>query len=177
MLQLGLYGPLTSPQAESLEKIQASAQRLLDLITDVLEFAQAESSLSPSEVDLVEVTELGRGCLKATQASAEKKNLQLTLQHDDDVGVVYTSGRRLRRMLGHLSVGQCREVHASRRCGRPDHYAGGKFHRRDAARDSLYGMGYGNWRSPVNQERIFPMKSANRSSKCEMLIAFEASTE
>jgi signal transduction histidine kinase len=101
-LQLGVYGPLAERQRKPLKSIQTSGQHLLDLITDMLDFAQAETKPLAGETDLIVVAELCEVCLHDLQPVAAKKRLHLALEHDPQAAKLRGNYQHMRRMLGHL---------------------------------------------------------------------------
>jgi signal transduction histidine kinase len=101
-LQMNIYGPLTPKQASSLQTIHSSGQRLLDLITDVLDYAQAETGREPSHADPVALADLCQSCLNTIGPAARQKNLRLSVEYDLEDEVVSADAHRLRRMLAHL---------------------------------------------------------------------------
>jgi PAS domain S-box-containing protein len=102
VLQLKVYGPLTEKQAKALQTIYANGQHLLALITDVLDFVQAEAGQRLGEASLVQVAELCEACLSVVQPVAERKNLRLLLQQAPEADELWVDGQSLKRMLVQL---------------------------------------------------------------------------
>jgi signal transduction histidine kinase len=97
-----VYGPLNPKQVATLDDLQACGQQLLELITDVLDFASAEAGSLPLDVRVVEVGPLVQGVARAVTPLATRKQLRVTIDRDVTVTAVQADARRLRQMLLHL---------------------------------------------------------------------------
>jgi len=61
LMDLGIHGPITDAQRESLDRIRRGQQRLLGLINDVLNFARIEAGQVQYRIEDVPVDEVVRG--------------------------------------------------------------------------------------------------------------------
>ena len=79
LLEMGIYGPLTTLQAQALARIDASQQYLLRLINDILSFAKLEAGRVEFHLQPCEVAALLAGLdeMLAPQAQARGVDLQI----------------------------------------------------------------------------------------------------
>jgi PAS domain S-box-containing protein len=95
-------GPLTEKQNRYVGMISESGNHLLSLINDILDLAKIEAGqiiLNISEVDLKQVCQAS---LRMINELAHKKNQQITLQIDEEIGPVWVDERRLKQVLVNL---------------------------------------------------------------------------
>lgn len=102
MLQIPEYGPLTSEQIRSVNKIYTSGQRLQEMITDILEYSQmmaGEVLVLKKEYRLDEI------CLDAIEKIsdlADYKQLKVHFSSQPENIVLYTDKRFISHILRHL---------------------------------------------------------------------------
>jgi PAS domain S-box-containing protein len=101
-LHMGIYGALSDRQLDTVDTIYESGQHLLDLINDILDVSKIEAGKVELQLAPVPVSEVCQASLQFVRQMAQKKNLQLTTNHDFAVSVVQADGRRLKQMLVNL---------------------------------------------------------------------------
>jgi len=95
-------GPLNEKQHRYVGMISESGNHLLSLINDILDLAKIEAGqiiLNINEVDLKQVCQAS---LRMINELAHKKNQQVTLEIEDEIGPVWTDERRLKQILVNL---------------------------------------------------------------------------
>jgi signal transduction histidine kinase len=75
LMDLGIHGPLTDAQRESLDRIRRGQQRLLGLINDVLNFARIEAGQVQYRIEDVPVDEVVRGVGSLMEPLIREKGL------------------------------------------------------------------------------------------------------
>jgi PAS domain S-box-containing protein len=101
-LQEGTYGPLTPKQMHSLQTIESSGQRLLALVSDILDFAKIGAGKLDVRMGPVSVKSVGQASLRFVEQAAQKKHLTLTLQLDEQIESLQADKQRLRQILVNL---------------------------------------------------------------------------
>lgn len=99
ILLQGLAGTLNSEQVKQLGMVKNSATHLLELINDVLDISKIESGrleFSPETFDIRKAMEKVMGIVAP---HAAKKGLALSLDIDDNIGVLSGDQRRLEQIL------------------------------------------------------------------------------
>jgi PAS domain S-box-containing protein len=95
-------GPLNEKQQRYISTIRESGNHLLSLINDILDLARIEAGqivLNVAEVDLVQVCQAS---LRMINELAVKKNQQVTLEVDEEIGSIWVDERRLKQILVNL---------------------------------------------------------------------------
>jgi signal transduction histidine kinase len=99
VMALGIQGPLTDQQRDSLERIQRNQHHLLSVIEDVLTFAKLEADRLPLELTTVRVG----GALDELDAllgpAMQRKDLTLTCEPCDSAVSLLADPERLRQIL------------------------------------------------------------------------------
>jgi PAS domain S-box-containing protein len=152
-LQMNIYGPLTPKQASSLQTLHSSGQRLLNLITDVLDYAQAEAGPAPGNADLVGVADLCQTCVSAVWPAAQKKGLRFTVEYHLEDEVIHADSGRLRRMLTHLLDNAVKFTPEGGEAGLTVSQTGGGEARTPEIHFMVWDKGIGI--SPADQPRLF----------------------
>jgi signal transduction histidine kinase len=101
-LQMGVYGPLTERQLKPMALLYANAERLLNLVTDVLDYTALEAGsfrLHLSETPVLEVCQAG---LQTIQTLAQKKKLQVSCSLPPDTLTVLADRPSLEKILAKL---------------------------------------------------------------------------
>ena len=101
-LQEGVYGPLTPKQMQSLQTIESSGQRLLALVSDILDFAKIGAGKLEVRMGPVSVKSVCQASLRFVEQAAQKKHLTLTSQLDEQVESLQADERRLKQILVNL---------------------------------------------------------------------------
>jgi PAS domain S-box-containing protein len=107
LIELGVYGAITTGQSEALERIQMSQQHLLGLINAVLNYAKLEAGRVMYEITDVVLVEALREveALMAVQARDRQLTMRFDACGDDDVGtspVVRVDAEKFRQILLNL---------------------------------------------------------------------------
>ena len=78
ILEIGVYGPVTSKQREAIDRIKQSEVRLLSLINDVLNLAKIEAGRLQVDVALVDIATVARSVEALIGPQILKKHLTYT---------------------------------------------------------------------------------------------------
>lgn len=101
-LQEGVYGTLGERALNSLETIERSGAHLLDLINDILDFAQIEAGYLTIHRSPVAISSLAESSLLMVRPQAQQKNLALSLRLPPHLPLFNLDERRLRQALVNL---------------------------------------------------------------------------
>lgn len=99
---IGMDGPITPSQEESLKKIEKSAHHLLNLINDILDWSKIEAKKMEIEVFPQNIVELTSSCVDEMQSLAQQKNLTIDLTLDEPFILVEIDRMRIRQVLLNL---------------------------------------------------------------------------
>jgi signal transduction histidine kinase/DNA-binding response OmpR family regulator len=102
VLRMGIQGPLTEKQLNSLGLIEESGQHLLALINDILDVAKVEAGKMELELRPVMVAEVCQASVQFVKEMAAKKQLRLIVDRDMGVTTLQADARRLKQMLVNL---------------------------------------------------------------------------
>ena len=102
LMALGIQGPLTEGQHESLDRIQHNQRHLLSLIDDVLIFAKIEADRLPVELDRVCVRDVLNELEPLLGPELQRKGLTLTCEACDSSVMVRADLEKLRQILLNL---------------------------------------------------------------------------
>ncbi|HEX2094928.1 MAG TPA: ATP-binding protein [Longimicrobiaceae bacterium] len=102
LLAEGVYGELTPPQLDKVERIRRSIGTALDLIHDLLELSRAESGQIEIRCVPMDVGRMVQEVAEEYRASAEAKGLQLEIAPMVQKYEVQSDPTRLRQILGNL---------------------------------------------------------------------------
>ncbi|MGO9517789.1 MAG: ATP-binding protein [Candidatus Korobacteraceae bacterium] len=103
MTELVLDSELTSDQRENLEVVKSSADSLLSLVSDILDFSEIESGKPGREAAEYCLRDTLNGVVKVTAPQAHEKGLRLVCHtHADVPELVIGDPERLRQIIGHL---------------------------------------------------------------------------
>jgi signal transduction histidine kinase len=100
MLREGDYGELQEKQAPVIDIINKSAERLIDLIKNLLDISRIESGRFELDLAVIDVAKMAKEIVQDLMPNAMKKNLKL-LWHDSAAPVppVIADQQRLRQVL------------------------------------------------------------------------------
>jgi PAS domain S-box-containing protein len=97
------YGPLNEKQLKSVQAIEESGQRLLELINNILDLSRLMADKVELQIEPVRAQEICQMSLQSIQRAAREKKLDMSLKVDDDAEtVIQADGRRLRQVLVNL---------------------------------------------------------------------------
>ncbi len=102
VLQLQTYGPLAEKQINALKNIENSGQHLLELINDILDYANIQSGKLVLEKKTCNLGEVCQAALKTISAEAARKHQQTSLQIDPPDLSLPADSARLKKILQHL---------------------------------------------------------------------------
>jgi PAS domain S-box-containing protein len=101
LLQRGETGPLTQKQARYLDRVQAGARRLLELVTNLLELSLADAGGSRLKLERVAMHAVVREVFDIFDLQARRRRLGLRADVEPALHVV-ADGRKLVQVLGNL---------------------------------------------------------------------------
>jgi signal transduction histidine kinase len=97
------YGPLNERQLKSVQTIEESGQRLLELINNILDLSRLMAGKVELEMEPVPAKVICQMSLQSIQRAAQEKKLDMSLKVDDNAEtVIRADGRRLRQVLVNL---------------------------------------------------------------------------
>jgi signal transduction histidine kinase len=127
LLEMGLHGPVTPEQKETLTRVQRSQRVLQSLINDVLDFARLEAGRIEYEIKPVDVHEVVTSVVQMMEPQLAAKSLAFTMDVPASVRVTADAGKVRQILINLLSnaikfteVGGRIAIDAPRRAGLPD---------------------------------------------------------
>jgi signal transduction histidine kinase len=99
VMSLGIQGPVTDQQRDSLERIQRNQQHLLSVIEDVLVFAKLEADRLPLELEVVEVSQALDELDALVRPALQRKDLTFICDACDSTLSVLADPEKLRQIL------------------------------------------------------------------------------
>jgi PAS domain S-box-containing protein len=95
-------GPLNEKQHRYVGMISESGNHLLSLINDILDLAKIEAGQIVLNINEVDLRLVCQASLRMINELAHKKNQQVTLEIEDEIGPVWADERRLKQILVNL---------------------------------------------------------------------------
>jgi PAS domain S-box-containing protein len=102
LLADGDAGPLSGTQGRHVDRIRASARRLLQMVDEVLGYVRMESGEVGAGLGPVDLNELVRGVSGEAAPGAVEKGLAVRVEAPAGPYVVHTDRARVAQLLGHL---------------------------------------------------------------------------
>jgi signal transduction histidine kinase len=102
LLDIGVHGPLTDAQRETIERIQRSQRHLLGLINDVLNFARIEAGRVELDLRPLPIHETLAGLETLVSPLVEKKRLRYRYEPCDSSLMVRADAEKIRQILLNL---------------------------------------------------------------------------
>lgn len=102
LLLLGASGPLNEGQLSFLSVVKNNANRLMDLINDILEIGRIDSDKIQLSFDEVAISDVLQDALQTLRAEIERKRLALTVSVDPEVPPIMADPRRLTQVMLNL---------------------------------------------------------------------------
>jgi PAS domain S-box-containing protein len=102
LLLSGAYDPLTATQAEGIQRSQAAAAALLELVNEVLDLAKLEAGKMEARVEEFAVADLLREAAAAAGPLAQEHGCALTVDAEGAPETLATDSRRVRQILLNL---------------------------------------------------------------------------
>jgi signal transduction histidine kinase len=93
---------LSEEQRQSLNNLENSGQNLLELVNDILDLADIESSKIQLQLAFTPVQELCDSSLSFVKHLALQKNIQISLQVPSELAPIQVDERRIRQVFIHL---------------------------------------------------------------------------
>lgn len=97
-----VFGDLNERQRRSLSLIENSGRHLLELINDILDVAKIASGTVNLEIHPISIEHLCKSSLSFIRQMASKKNIQLNLEIEPNLGLIDVDERRMRQALINL---------------------------------------------------------------------------
>jgi PAS domain S-box-containing protein len=95
-------GALNEKQQKYVQTITESGHHLLALINDILDLAKIEARQVTLDIAKVDVRSLCQSSLRMVRQVAQKKNQEVALEIDEQVGLIWGDERRLKQMIVNL---------------------------------------------------------------------------
>ncbi len=96
------YGPVGAEQADALHAIEESAQNLLDLINQTLDYSKLEAGQMPVVTDQVDLVALCRDVLQTSRGLTKERPYDVIYEGPSSPLVVVTDGAKVRQILLNL---------------------------------------------------------------------------
>ncbi|WP_409573622.1 PAS domain S-box protein [Kouleothrix sp.] len=96
------YGPLAAEQRGAIEQLEHSAQDLLALINDILDYTRLESGKLALTIEPSDAQSLCYTSVRAVAAEARRKRISISTQLDGAVVTLLADGMRLHQILVNL---------------------------------------------------------------------------
>ena len=102
VLQLPYYGDLNAKQQKAVAMIESSGKRLLELVTEVLDYTQIQSGKAELKLRACSLTAVCGASLRAVRESAAAKNQQIDFDPTSEDIIVEADERRLVQIIVNL---------------------------------------------------------------------------
>jgi signal transduction histidine kinase len=102
LLEAGVFGEVPEGQQAQLERIQANARHLLDIVDEILTFTRVEQGIERVRRRDVDLNRLVREVAEALEPLARRKELALEVSVPDEPAVVDTDPGKVRQILANL---------------------------------------------------------------------------
>ncbi len=101
--KLLLKTKLTKTQKEYIEKVNISADMLLDIVNDILDFSKIEAGKLELDEVLTDIRQLATSIISVFKSNADIKGIKLILNIDNNVPeYIFTDPTRLKQVLANL---------------------------------------------------------------------------
>ncbi|MFN6530713.1 sensor histidine kinase [Nostoc sp. ChiSLP03a] len=97
-----VYGPVNEEQRQSLNMLESSGKNLLELINQILDFTDTESSKIELQLAATSIQEICDFCLSFVKHLAFQKNIRLTAQIPEELELIQVDERRIRQVFINL---------------------------------------------------------------------------
>ncbi|MDI6875000.1 ATP-binding protein [Candidatus Solincola sp.] len=102
LLMSGAYGEINDDQRKYLENIYTSGKHLLSLISDILDYTQAQAGHLSLQLEDTETESLLVSTLELMRREADRRGIELSLKMEDPPARVTADSRRLRQIILNL---------------------------------------------------------------------------
>ena len=97
-----IAGPLNEKQQKYITTISESGRHLLSLINDILDLAKIEAGQITLDINKVDIQSVCEASLRMIKQLAQNKHQDVTLEIDDEIGLIWADERRLKQMIVNL---------------------------------------------------------------------------
>lgn len=97
-----VYGPVTEPQREALDRTQRSARHLMELINDLLDLSKLEAGKMERRVEDVELVEVVESVFQGVSTLAREHGCEVSLRVAERPIPILGDARRIRQILLNL---------------------------------------------------------------------------
>ena len=102
LLTLGAAGPISENQAAFLSVVKNNANRLMDLINDILEIGRIDANKIQLNFEPVDLREIFHDAIQTTRTDIERKQMQVNVLVADDLPLIEGDARRLMQVVLNL---------------------------------------------------------------------------
>lgn len=99
ILHAGAYGPLNREQAEAIEVVEGSGQKLLQMINDILDYIQVDAGKVELQLAECPIVELVNAVLENVRSKAAEKHIELSCRFYQQESLLWLDVRHMRRVL------------------------------------------------------------------------------
>ncbi|MCF8304547.1 MAG: HAMP domain-containing histidine kinase [Bacteroidales bacterium] len=96
------YDKLTDDERLMLERIQSSAEFMINLINDLLDVSRIESGKLELNLQAVDLVDLIKNNVELNQVLAEKKSITISFEHLEKIPPVKVDARKIEQVLNNL---------------------------------------------------------------------------
>ncbi|MGZ9223950.1 MAG: PAS domain S-box protein, partial [Anaerolineales bacterium] len=97
-----IAGPLNEKQQKYITTISESGRHLLSLINDILDLAKIEAGQITLDINRVDIQSVCEASLRMIRQLAQNKHQDVTLEIDDEIGLIWADERRLKQIMVNL---------------------------------------------------------------------------
>lgn len=97
-----IAGPLNDKQSKYINTISESGHHLLSLINDILDLAKIEAGQITLDITTIDIRSVCEASIRMVKQQAQKKNQELVLEIDENIGLMWADERRLKQMMVNL---------------------------------------------------------------------------
>ncbi len=102
ILNEGMLGSLNAEQLDAIQNVGSSGQHLLSLINDLLDLTSIETGQLKVLKSSVDINALCRASLDSVAPIAAQKQIQLTEDFPDSLGIIHADSKRLQQVFVNL---------------------------------------------------------------------------
>ncbi|MBC8160220.1 MAG: GAF domain-containing protein [Roseiflexaceae bacterium] len=99
LLNMGAAGPVSEAQQSFLGVIKNNANRLMDLINDILEIGRLDANKIQLHIEPIDMREIFRDALQTLRSEIERKQMRVSIEVADDLPKIGGDERRLTQVV------------------------------------------------------------------------------
>ncbi len=103
LMLLGAAGPVNDGQLQFLGVVKNNANRLMDLINDILEIGRIDANKIQLNFEAVDIKDIFQDVLQTMRAELERKQMEVVLQIEDTIPIIEADKRRLTQVVLNLA--------------------------------------------------------------------------